>query len=1549
MKKPFYKKMSSQQQSPVSSNVQFSSNPILTKECNIKLPIDKENIPNNISLLNPSSISPDICNKDNIASPHHIHNARVRLAGRTPHNETKKNKNKKDKKFKKECIIYNDNEENIIDNKDNIIQDEIINIENSSTPTNIDIINGNDNHDDVKDINIITAIKQITDENFSISSNSNDNSMEQFGDDLAKSGPKSRPSLSRTSPYIFNETKDNSSNISSLIVNNILEIANFNNNKEEEEDNIELNNSKLLRPIAINKSDNNLKDNVKDININMSFKPVSFSTTSAFALKSPNSIKKNEDFIKNESTEEEVHESHNKDIAIGASHKNPSLPPRIPIMSNFLGNKTNDNNSNNRNKSRGISAPPPLSRNKHINELICPISPKGESVDDIALTPTKLIKTTKENSRHSSPVISILCLPQPQENIFESNPSIINSYCNKIPIEDNFSITISNKSSINKLHDDDLIDAEVSPSSKDSVYIDNNNIPLDKSTNISPCIEENNCHLGIAEMKEKSNQDLPIIGLNSPQHYSAPSDSTFEKQAYNNQSYHNYSNNTSISFNGAIAAYAQGGVSLSLPGLGKGRQLNNSSMLDISSTDYYRHSFTPKISPGSSRNYPMNRSVFDNKSAIVTNLSYSNNDFNQEIPIESKAIMNNNSLHQHIRVAEKPNPVQYTIIKQLPIGIAESSNANKGITSEPALKIEPSFASSSTKAPSLHKKSSKPSASRINLDMPPPMSVSVKNVKAAVADIPVNTKPITTSVRIEDINFDVSIDSTFNDIEVPKYNNNNNNILDVFNNMKQVEDGGEIDLNQTENGLDDLCWNTSSYVPDKVQSVIETDDKVFKVLEFSAESRSTPVTASNNLKISSTLTGNKVGGAVRITKEIADYEAMNQSNSQSYVAFDVSVVNDSRHFDMNETNNKSPNKSSTMDDDFSYNNQIDVENEWNNDKTTDKSNIDDEINNESVYVNNDHDNSAIMTVATTITVDQSCMNSTDTSFDDDTPFKPPKLIVASKEIRKDNMDDDEKDDIKEITLVTEPGSFTTIVLSFGNKKGKSLTMRPKAIQMRFDPFLNDNELINKSNDNNEDTILDDHGKCGLNGSIIGNLNNSNDKNSINVFQVSPRVMEIPSNGERSMYVTFSPGRNDAGIYSGALKIIAGKKTFVLLLRGEARKPITTIENIPNNISINDHNMSKSIDKKVIETKYEDDKIMQPIIDKPYFNDCFDFSRDQGVYNNTAVSKQLNHSIPAHPENKNNQNGDYSFTANISHIDNNEHPLFINDHSIIDNNLEVSNVVGDEIMKMRQQSMRLWLGQEKNKNLSSPQCYTIAWTPQSNIMNNPSFESFADSLLKTNFSKYSPEKGDKDISYYSKLYSHKDYNNNCNSPTIQSPSFHDMSNTFSTINSSRNLSTWHHSNDPYQSISKKKTYHSLIKESKNDNRYLNKNKILDKDQHIIKTSNEVKINSKKSSKKRETGVFFRRNIIHFGSVTVGSLSRLKIELCNTTDKEMTVVIEDPLLPFVLLHNEVKLRAKSYVRVPIRFVPVTNDEYSIQLNATTIEGNFHTSITLTGNSY
>ena len=101
---------------------------------------------------------------------------------------------------------------------------------------------------------------------------------------------------------------------------------------------------------------------------------------------------------------------------------------------------------------------------------------------------------------------------------------------------------------------------------------------------------------------------------------------------------------------------------------------------------------------------------------------------------------------------------------------------------------------------------------------------------------------------------------------------------------------------------------------------------------------------------------------------------------------------------------------------------------------------------------------------------------------------------------------------------------------------------------------------------------------------------------------------------------------------------------------------------------------------------------------------------------------------------------------------------------------------------------------------------------------------------------------------------------------------------------------------------------------------------------------------------KTGIYFKHTLINFGSSAVGTLTRTRIELCNATDREVIVYIGDPTLPFVLLHNEVKIRPRCYVRLPVRFVPILGPrQFTTQLTAQSADGMFHTMITLTGASH
>ena len=188
--------------------------------------------------------------------------------------------------------------------------------------------------------------------------------------------------------------------------------------------------------------------------------------------------------------------------------------------------------------------------------------------------------------------------------------------------------------------------------------------------------------------------------------------------------------------------------------------------------------------------------------------------------------------------------------------------------------------------------------------------------------------------------------------------------------------------------------------------------------------------------------------------------------------------------------------------DVSRCNEEEEEEFCNNDEEVDRNT---ELNSSSVF---DPNASAMFTVATEISIDSNFSLAADGE-------KVPKFVIASRKISKEC-----NDNMKEITLVASPGGYSTISLTFGNEKDRRIRMRPKALQMRFDP-------------------------------VSKTKNSALDFDNNAAFEVSPRLLDIPIGSERTMYVTFSPRAGLCGIYSGALKVKTGKKTFVLLLRGEA--------------------------------------------------------------------------------------------------------------------------------------------------------------------------------------------------------------------------------------------------------------------------------------------------------------------------------------------------------------------------------------------------------------
>jgi hypothetical protein len=61
----------------------------------------------------------------------------------------------------------------------------------------------------------------------------------------------------------------------------------------------------------------------------------------------------------------------------------------------------------------------------------------------------------------------------------------------------------------------------------------------------------------------------------------------------------------------------------------------------------------------------------------------------------------------------------------------------------------------------------------------------------------------------------------------------------------------------------------------------------------------------------------------------------------------------------------------------------------------------------------------------------------------------------------------------------------------------------------------------------------------------------------------------------------------------------------------------------------------------------------------------------------------------------------------------------------------------------------------------------------------------------------------------------------------------------------------------------------------------------------------------------------------------------------------VFIGDPALPFVISHNEIRLKPRCYVRLPVRMVPVSLGQiYESVLCAQTASGKIIVSLRLSG---
>jgi hypothetical protein len=119
------------------------------------------------------------------------------------------------------------------------------------------------------------------------------------------------------------------------------------------------------------------------------------------------------------------------------------------------------------------------------------------------------------------------------------------------------------------------------------------------------------------------------------------------------------------------------------------------------------------------------------------------------------------------------------------------------------------------------------------------------------------------------------------------------------------------------------------------------------------------------------------------------------------------------------------------------------------------------------------------------------------------------------------------EDIKEINFTAAPGAQTTVVLTISNHRHRKMCMNSHALSLRFDESsasVRDPSVSTEADEGDDDDAF--------------TMETAAPKAS---FSVSPAELIILPGTEGYLYVTFSPVKELAGIYSGALKIRSHRK------------------------------------------------------------------------------------------------------------------------------------------------------------------------------------------------------------------------------------------------------------------------------------------------------------------------------------------------------------------------------------------------------------------------
>ena len=507
------------------------------------------------------------------------------------------------------------------------------------------------------------------------------------------------------------------------------------------------------------------------------------------------------------------------------------------------------------------------------------------------------------------------------------------------------------------------------------------------------------------------------------------------------------------------------------------------------------------------------------------------------------------------------------------------------------------------------------------------------------------------------------------------------------------------------------------------------------------------------------------------------------------------------------------------------------------------------------------------------------MSVLDSSFLQDTTGEGHgEAIIAfgsRREVEDDALSIDE--DMKEVTLSCAPGSFTTLVLTFRNQRKRTMTLKSAAILVRFDRLGH-----------------------------FWDSNRSGDRSSLicpsgGVFQVSPRALQLDPGASANLYLTFSPSQEAQGIYGGALKIKSRGKSFVLLLRGEARSENSdlTLQDSPVPSKQQEHNSEPS------------PLHLHQAMERPpqnahtLFNASASREEDTGIYAAAKEASLLKSSRSRWLQNWVRKEKGYPMGESQTR------ELFVQDIVYLKS-------ANQGVLTIESKSSLIVKAKlEPSTEDISLSAYHVTIKPRSKC-------------CITIFTKSDRAGFDLDGVPFSATKSHAGYIS-VTSELDDHEYIVDVRLGYTCTTPAKRATASRHATGS-STLTPQKTFlwPSITQPLGTVDR-------VSKTLRLETPLRELPPSSR--------SVFFRTNSVLFEG-GLGALTRERVDLCNTTDGPIKVRLQDPDLPFVLLHSEVNVEPQSYVSIPIRFVPVADREYSSILYGKTVDGEHLFSVLLQG---